>query len=75
MSAVLWLVFMGALVVYFEATGSFGATYGPIAGTIGILLWTFLSSVALFLGLAFAAQLEAVRGGVPAPKVDRDENI
>jgi YihY family inner membrane protein len=73
-AAVLWLVFMGALVVYFEATGSFGATYGAIAGTIGILLWTFLSSVALFLGLAFAAQLEAVRGGVPAPRVDRDEN-
>ena len=74
-AAVLWLAFMGALVVYFEATGSFGETYGAIAGTIGILLWTFLSSVALFLGLAFAAQLEAVRGGVPTPKVDREENV
>jgi YihY family inner membrane protein len=74
-AAILWLVFMGALVVYFEATGSFGATYGTLAGTIGILLWTFLSSVALFLGLAFAAQLEAVRGGVPTPKVDREENV
>jgi YihY family inner membrane protein len=74
-AAALWLVFMGALVVYFEATGSFGATYGPIAGTIGLLLWTFLSSVALFLGLAFAAQLEAVRGGVQRPKVERDENV
>jgi hypothetical protein len=47
-----------------------GATYGPLAGTIGLLLWTFLTSVALFLGLAFSAQLEAVRAGVPGPRVE-----
>src|SRR4051812_783259 len=74
-STVLWLCFMGVLVVYLEATNGFGATYGPIAGTIGVLLWTFLSSVALFLGLAFAAQLEAVRAGAPHPRVERDENL
>ena len=73
-STVLWLVFMGVLVLYVEATGSFGATYGPLAGTIGVLLWTFLSAVALFVGLAFAAQLEAVRAGCPDPRVERDEN-
>jgi YihY family inner membrane protein len=67
-SVLLWLVFMGVLAVYMDATDSFGATYGPIAGTIGVLLWTFLSSVALFFGLAFAAQLEAVRAGVPEPR-------
>ena len=73
-SALLWLCFMGVLVLYVEATGSFGATYGPIAGTIGVLLWTFLSAVALLLGLAFAAQLEAVRAGAEGPRVERDEN-
>ncbi|MBI5105016.1 MAG: YihY/virulence factor BrkB family protein, partial [Solirubrobacterales bacterium] len=73
-SATLWLAFMGLLKLYFEATGSFGATYGPLAGTIGVLLWTFLTAVALFLGLAFAAQLEAARAGVPEPRVARDEN-
>jgi hypothetical protein len=31
--------------------------------------------VALFGGLAVAAQLEAVRAGVPPPRVDRDENV
>jgi YihY family inner membrane protein len=67
-SVLLWLVFMGVLAIYMDATDSFGATYGPIAGTIGVLLWTFLSSVALFFGLAFAAQLEAVRAGVPEPR-------
>ena len=66
---------MAAFAVYVEATGSFGATYGPIAGTIGLLLWAFLSAVALFAGVALAAQLEAVRAGVPSPRVDREENV
>lgn len=73
-AAVLWLCFMAVFVVYVELTGTFGDTYGPIAGTIGVLLWTFGSAVALFLGLAFAAQLEAVRAGEPGPRVERHEN-
>jgi YihY family inner membrane protein len=73
-SVLLWLAFMGLFLVYIDATDSFGATYGPLAGTIGVLLWTFLTSIALFLGLAFAAQLEAVRAGVEQPRVERDEN-
>ena len=74
-AAVLWLVFMGVLKVYIEVTEGFGATYGPLAGTIGVLLWTFLTSIALFLGVAFAAQLEAARAGVPEPRVEREENV
>src|SRR3712207_3318939 len=74
-STALWLAFMAVFAIYVEATDSFGATYGPIAGTIGVLLWTFLSAVALFAGLALAAQLEAVRAGVESPRVDRDENV
>jgi YihY family inner membrane protein len=73
-AAVLFLVFMAALALYMDATDSFGATYGPIAGTIGVLLWSFLTAIALFLGLAFAAQLEAVRAGVPAPRVEVQAN-
>lgn len=69
-SVILFLVFMAALALYMDATDSFGATYGPIAGTIGVLLWAFLTAIALFLGLAFAAQLEGVRAGVPEPRVE-----
>jgi YihY family inner membrane protein len=75
LSTLLWLAFMGLLALYISATDSFGATYGPVAGTIGVLLWAFLSALALFLGLAFAAQLEAVRAGSPNPRVDRLENV
>ncbi len=74
-STALWLIFMAGFAVYVEATGSFGSTYGPIAGTIGLLLWAFLSAVALFAGVALAAQLEAVRAGVESPRVDREENV
>jgi YihY family inner membrane protein len=74
-AAVLWLAFMAVLALYIEATDSFGATYGPLAGTIGVLLWAFATSVALFLGLAFAAQLEAVRAGAPNPRTARDEHL
>lgn len=49
---------------FLQASGSFGETYGPLAGFLGLLLWAYLSSLALYLGLAFAAQLEAVRGGL-----------
>jgi uncharacterized BrkB/YihY/UPF0761 family membrane protein len=73
-SVLLFLVFMAVLAAYMDATDSFGATYGPIAGTIGMLLWTFLTSIALFLGLAFAAQLEAVRAGVAEPRVPVQED-
>jgi YihY family inner membrane protein len=73
-AVVLWLAFIGVLKLYVDVADSFGATYGPVAGTIGVLLWAFLTSIALFAGLAFAAQLEAVRAGVERPRVDRDEN-
>jgi len=73
-SVLLFLLFMVVLAVYMDATDSFGATYGPIAGTIGVLLWTFLTSIALFLGLAFAAQLEAVRAGVAEPRLRVQED-
>jgi len=74
LAAVLWLLFTGALALWIGATENFGATYGPLAGTIAILLWTFLTAVAVLLGLAFAAQLEAVRAGVTATRVEREEN-
>jgi len=68
----LWLAFMGLLAIYLNATDQFGATYGPLAGTIGVLLWSFLTSAALLLGLSFAAQLEAVRAGAPNPRTGEE---
>ena len=68
-AALLWLTFTAALAVVVGASKDFGATYGPLAGTIAVLIWSFLSAFALMLGLAFAAQLEAVRAGVASPRL------
>jgi YihY family inner membrane protein len=66
-SLVLWLLLTGLFALYVVRSGSFGTTYGPLTGIFALLLWANLSSVALFLGVAFAAQLEAVRAGSPEP--------
>ncbi|MGC5014526.1 YihY/virulence factor BrkB family protein [Streptosporangium sp. DT93] len=66
-SLALWTVFTMLLALYTESSGTFGATYGPLTAVMALLLWAFLSSMALFLGLAFAAQLEAVRAGRSDP--------
>jgi YihY family inner membrane protein len=66
-SLALWLLLTGLLAFYIARSASFGNTYGPLTGIFALLLWANLSSVALFLGVAFGAQLEAVRAGTPAP--------
>jgi len=74
-SVLLWFVFTGLLALYLgAASGTFGRTYGPLTGVIAVLLWTFLTSLAIYLGLAFAAQLEAVRAGVPGPRTGEQAN-
>ena len=66
-SLVLWILFSYALSLYVAHSGSFGSTYGPLTGVMALLLWAYLTSIALFLGIAFCAQLEAVRAGVREP--------
>jgi YihY family inner membrane protein len=72
LSVLLWFAFTGLLAAYLDLSQGFGETYGPLAGLIGLLLWAFLSALALFLGLAVAAQLEAVRAGEPGPRAEQE---
>jgi uncharacterized BrkB/YihY/UPF0761 family membrane protein len=53
----------------FRLSSSFGQTYGPLAGIVALSFWTFGTSLSVLLGAALAAQLEAIRAGVPAPRV------
>ena len=68
LSVLLWFSFTGVLGGYLEISRSFGETYGPLAGFIGLMLWALLTALALFAGLALAAQLEAIRAGEPKPE-------
>jgi YihY family inner membrane protein len=65
----LWWLASALLATYVEVSGSFGGTYGALTAIMALLLWANLTGIALFLGLAFAAQLEAQRIGVQEPAV------
>jgi YihY family inner membrane protein len=67
----LWFLATVGLGAFFAHSGSFGETYGPLAGMVAFLLWSLLSSIALFFGAAIAAQLEAVRADAASPQDDR----
>ncbi|WP_149549338.1 YihY/virulence factor BrkB family protein [Streptomyces marokkonensis] len=62
----LWVAATWLLALYVEGSGAFGALYGPLTAFVALLLWAYLTAVALFLGIAFAAQLEAARAGIDA---------
>ncbi|MFI7235510.1 YihY/virulence factor BrkB family protein [Streptomyces cyaneofuscatus] len=64
---VLWTLLTWLLSLYLQLSGSFDTVYGPLSLFMALLLWSYLTSLSLFLGLAFAAQLEAVRAGKPGP--------
>ncbi|MBU2666287.1 YihY/virulence factor BrkB family protein [Actinoplanes bogorensis] len=66
-STVLWWVASLLLAGYVRFGSNFGATYGPLTAIMALLLWANLTGIALFLGIAFAAQLEAARVGVARP--------
>ena len=58
------------LAAYVHLSGSFGATYGPLGGMFALLLWSLMSSIALFTGAAVSAQLEFLRAGQQTPVLD-----
>jgi YihY family inner membrane protein len=55
------------LASYVRLSGSFGDVYGPLAGVFALLLWSLLSAISFFYGVAVCAQLEAVHAGEGEP--------
>ena len=64
----LWALVTLGLDLFFRVSTTFGQTYGPLAGIVALLLWSYASAIAVFFGVAVSAQLEAVRAGVPTPQ-------
>ena len=63
------------LALVFNFSKTFGQTYGSLAGLVALQLWTVFSALAILYGIAVAAQLEAVRAGVPeAQDHSKDES-
>src|SRR5215207_973443 len=57
--------------VYVAKTDTFRSTYGPLTSVLALLIWANLTAVALLLGVAVCAQIEAVRAGAPPPTKGR----
>lgn len=76
-SVFLWFVVTASMSAVFRVSPSFGETYGPLAGIVALQVWCLLSAMAVFLGGAVSAQLEAERAGRSEPqdrsKVARSE--
>lgn len=68
LATALWVSVTLGLDLFFRVSSTFGQTYGPLAGIVALLLWSYASAMAVLLGVAVSAQLEAVRAGVPQPQ-------
>lgn len=73
-AVVLWGVVTIAFFFYVQNLGSYDKTYGSLGTVISLLVWMWLSNLALLFGLEFDAELERERellAGIPAA----DRNI
>jgi YihY family inner membrane protein len=74
MATLCWFGLTALLALYYNMNNSLRDTYGPLLGVIALLAWAYATALALYFGMAFAAQLEAIRAGVPGPRTLRRYN-
>jgi YihY family inner membrane protein len=66
----LWILVTLLLGLAYENASALGTSFGPILGVIALLVWAYLTAVAVLFGLAFAAELESERAGQRSPERD-----
>jgi YihY family inner membrane protein len=66
-SVVVWVLSTILLGFFYEHATLLGGSYGPLLGIIALLVWGYATGIAVLLGLACAAQLEAERAGKRTP--------
>ena len=60
-AALTWLAATGGFTFAVSRFGTFGATYGALAGVVVLMLWFFLSGLIVLLGAELNAAIEARR--------------
>ncbi len=66
-ATILWLLGSIAFSIYVAHFGSYSSTYGTLAGAIVLLLWLYLTNVAVLFGAQFAAELERTANAAKVP--------
>lgn len=57
-ATILWLIGSALFTVYVENFGTFGETYGAIAGIVVLMLWLMLSAFVVLLGAEINSEME-----------------
>ena len=61
--AVLWIASSAAFGFYVSNFGSYGKTYGPLAGVVLLILWLYLSSLTVLIGGELNSETERQAAG------------
>lgn len=71
LAVVVWIVASAGFGLYVANVGSYGSTYGSLAGAIILLLWLWITNLALLFGAELDAEVERGRelqGGIEAER-------
>jgi membrane protein len=68
LAVVVWLVASAGFAVYVANLGSYGATYGSLGGVIVLILWLWITNIALLLGARLDAEIARAAAGIAAPE-------
>jgi membrane protein len=74
-STLLWLVASALLTVYVGRLASYDVTYGPLAASVGVMMWFWVTTYVILLGAKLNAELERNTNGTAltvddAPDID-----
>ena len=57
-ATVLWLLVSALFSFYVEHLASYDATYGPLGAVVGVMMWFYVSALAVLVGAELNAELE-----------------